>query len=641
MKVCLRTHMVSDNPLERIDYCQQLAITTVQESAKSIATAVERGWPTVADARVSQAVRRRRDRDHRPGAGAGAGPLVGRGDRRRAGGFEVFARHLDAAGAVGIPCVTLHPPLDDAHTPADLAEQFALNCRFYERAVERARVAGTKLATHSPWPPAKGLWGAKEYDSLFDAVPAPENGMIFCFGCMAMTGYDVREVLTRFVDRTFMVHVRDVVIHADGQVDEVFPGTGQVRPDTAIALLHQLGYRGAMARNISPGSLANRKRDLDGLGGWLLPRCPRHPHIVPSLLVSGQVAECPRRFGDAVARSGSPNWFPSGREGRRSCGPIAYRAGNSSPPCLPARSPYSLQPVRPTISPSFCPRKRPRQPPRRAPPRAVPPRRGRQQPVPPPQYRRMCPRYREHQTLIVSVSDSINQMTDTDIMNPFLLSAQRTGWHFSYEPLYYYDSVWNDKVSAPPGLTGKNGEIPYQAESYSYNPEYTELTVKLRPNVTWSDGKPFATDDVVFTINMLKDNAPKLNFSTNINFWVKEIVAVDKQTVKFTLTQPNPQFMFQFFQWYQDQGFPDRAEAHLRREGRARLHPQGHRPGLADHHWALEAGLRRPHSEDLGPPRYLVGGHDRLPQDACDEARDRSAALRGRETDAIALRRRG
>lgn len=161
-----------------------------------------------------------------------------------------------------------------------------------------------------------------------------------------------------------------------------------------------------------------------------------------------------------------------------------------------------------------------------------------------------------NQTLILSVSDEINQMADTDIMNPFLLSARRTGWHFSYEPFYYYDSVWNDKTSAPPGMKGEKGEIPYQAESYAYNPDYTELTIKLKPNVTWSDGKPFTTDDVIFTINMLKDNAPKLNFSTNIKLWVKDIAAVDKQTVKFSLTQPNPQFMFQFFQWYQDQGFP-------------------------------------------------------------------------------------
>ena len=263
MKVCLRTHMVSDHPLERIDYCRQLAITAVQESAKSIATAVERGWPTVAELREYR----------KPFDDAGIEiiglepvlePVRSWVEETEAGraSFEVFARHLDAAGAVGIPCVTLHPPLDDAHTPQDLAEQIALNCRFYERAVERARAAGTKLATHSPWPPVKGLWGAKEYDSLFDAVPAPENGMIFCFGCMAMTGYDVREVLARFVDRTVMVHVRDVVIHADGQVDEVFPGTGQVRPDTAIALLHQLGYRGAIAPEHLPKVFGERKNEI-------------------------------------------------------------------------------------------------------------------------------------------------------------------------------------------------------------------------------------------------------------------------------------------------------------------------------------------------------------------------------------------
>lgn len=33
---------------------------------------------------------------------------------------------------------------------------------------------------------AKGLWGGREYGSLFDAVPDPANGMIYCFGCMAM-----------------------------------------------------------------------------------------------------------------------------------------------------------------------------------------------------------------------------------------------------------------------------------------------------------------------------------------------------------------------------------------------------------------------------------------------------------------------
>jgi sugar phosphate isomerase/epimerase len=263
VKICLRTHMVSDDPAVRIDYCRQLGITAVQESAKSIASAIERGWPTAGELRAYR----------RPFDDAGIEiiglepvmePVREWADNTGAGreAFAIFARHLDAAGEAGIPCVTLHPPLDGAASPDEAADQFARNCDFYARASEHARQVGTRLATHSPWPPAKGLWGAREYDSLFDAVPAPENGMIFCFGCMAMRGDDVREVMARFIDRTFMVHVRDVVIHADGRVDEVFPGDGEVRPDTAIALLHALGYRGAIAPEHLPKVFGERKNEV-------------------------------------------------------------------------------------------------------------------------------------------------------------------------------------------------------------------------------------------------------------------------------------------------------------------------------------------------------------------------------------------
>lgn len=263
MKICLRTHMVSDDPAVRVDYCRQLGIAAVQESAKSIPTAVERGWPTSVELQAY-----RQPFDNAGIAIIGLEPVrepVREWVEDTATGREAFSRfahHLDAAGEVGIPCVTLHPPLDGAASAAQAADQFARNCEFYARASEHARQAGTKLATHSPWPPAKGLWGAREYDSLFDAVPAPENGMIFCFGCMAMRGDDVREVLPRFIDRTFMVHVRDVIIHANGQVDEVFPGDGQVRPGTAIALLHELGFRGAIAPEHLPKVFGERRNEI-------------------------------------------------------------------------------------------------------------------------------------------------------------------------------------------------------------------------------------------------------------------------------------------------------------------------------------------------------------------------------------------
>src|SRR5262245_38853790 len=43
------------------------------------------------------------------------------------------------------------------------------------------------------------------------------------------------------------------------------------------------------------------------------------------------------------------------------------------------------------------------------------------------------------------------------------------------------------------------GQIePWLAKSYEYNKEYTEMTIHLRDDVHWQDGKPFTSDDVIF-----------------------------------------------------------------------------------------------------------------------------------------------
>jgi peptide/nickel transport system substrate-binding protein len=161
------------------------------------------------------------------------------------------------------------------------------------------------------------------------------------------------------------------------------------------------------------------------------------------------------------------------------------------------------------------------------------------------------------QTLIMGESDAVNQFTDSQIMNPFQPAIARSGWQLAFEPLYFYDMWWNDQVCGPPGMANcKNGEIPWQATGYGYNQDNTELTINLREGITWSDGQPFTANDVVFTLNMLKDNAPKLNFSTEMHTWVKDVAALDQHTVKITLTGPNPRFMFNYFQWHSDIGFP-------------------------------------------------------------------------------------
>jgi peptide/nickel transport system substrate-binding protein len=83
------------------------------------------------------------------------------------------------------------------------------------------------------------------------------------------------------------------------------------------------------------------------------------------------------------------------------------------------------------------------------------------------------------------------------------------------------------------------GEItPWLAQGFSYNKDFTELTIKLNPDATWNDGKPFTGDDVAFTMNMVKKD-PSLGYEGDSKFW-KEITAPDPQTVLIKLTEPRP-----------------------------------------------------------------------------------------------------
>ncbi|MBA7631256.1 Glutathione-binding protein GsiB [subsurface metagenome] len=80
-------------------------------------------------------------------------------------------------------------------------------------------------------------------------------------------------------------------------------------------------------------------------------------------------------------------------------------------------------------------------------------------------------------------------------------------------------------------------------ESYHYNEDFTELTIKIRPGVEWSDGVAFTARDIAFTLHMLRDNAPFLRWSADIEAWVKEAQVIDDLTVKIILNEPNPRFM--------------------------------------------------------------------------------------------------
>ncbi|RXT42770.1 ABC transporter substrate-binding protein [Bradyrhizobium betae] len=76
---------------------------------------------------------------------------------------------------------------------------------------------------------------------------------------------------------------------------------------------------------------------------------------------------------------------------------------------------------------------------------------------------------------------------------------------------------------------------PDLAISWEPNETRTEWTFKLRPGVTFHDGSPLTSEDVVATINAILDPKTASPGRTNVGP-IKEVAAIDALTVKFTLS---------------------------------------------------------------------------------------------------------
>lgn len=82
------------------------------------------------------------------------------------------------------------------------------------------------------------------------------------------------------------------------------------------------------------------------------------------------------------------------------------------------------------------------------------------------------------------------------------------------------------------------------ASNYSISSDGLQITFNLRPGVQWSDGQPFTSADVLFTLNMLKQyDALDVN-----GLWsqpiLKDVSAPDDSTVIVTLASPNNDALF-------------------------------------------------------------------------------------------------
>lgn len=94
------------------------------------------------------------------------------------------------------------------------------------------------------------------------------------------------------------------------------------------------------------------------------------------------------------------------------------------------------------------------------------------------------------------------------------------------------------------GLMRKNVDgtlIPDLAESYEMSKDGLSYTFILKDKIYFHDGEPVTVDDIVFTIDTIKD--PILKSPKKGNWDGVNVEVLDKKTIKFTLKQPYTTFL--------------------------------------------------------------------------------------------------
>ncbi|WP_084195269.1 ABC transporter substrate-binding protein [Streptosporangium amethystogenes] len=115
----------------------------------------------------------------------------------------------------------------------------------------------------------------------------------------------------------------------------------------------------------------------------------------------------------------------------------------------------------------------------------------------------------------------------SDYLNPLSTTSSRVHWITDpvVESLYTYDA----SLKSVPLLA--DGEPEISADGLTW-------TIKIKEGVTFHNGDPLTADDVVATLTFVTDPKSTSDWTAYFVGYVKGATAVDKRTVKITLTAP-------------------------------------------------------------------------------------------------------
>lgn len=131
------------------------------------------------------------------------------------------------------------------------------------------------------------------------------------------------------------------------------------------------------------------------------------------------------------------------------------------------------------------------------------------------------------ETVVINMGET----TVYDSFNPYVPNGESItyGVHQLAREAFYIQNFMTGEV------------VPWLAASHEYNDDFTEVTITLKDGITWNDGKPYTTDDVIFSFDMMRDNE-ELYGSSSITA-LAGYEAVDPVTLKIQFENPSPRWV--------------------------------------------------------------------------------------------------
>ncbi len=125
------------------------------------------------------------------------------------------------------------------------------------------------------------------------------------------------------------------------------------------------------------------------------------------------------------------------------------------------------------------------------------------------------------------------QMREADTLDPLLTMRQsvRDALLTVYEPLFNIDETF--------------ALVPVLAQSYAFNENATVMTLKIKENVLWHNGQIFTAEDVIYTVNRIKEN-PQSSYYLNLAS-VDRVEKLNDYEIVFYLNEPDAFLVYSLY----------------------------------------------------------------------------------------------